>query len=139
MPFRNQDEQPLLSLRNLVKEVTKNVIHLRCDLNYCNLASSTISLNQYSDQKIEQYDIIVLNNEDKIPDLKQSGFIQYGTSKKDLVEQEITDEIVNRIRENRIIKFSTLRSGKFVVYESRNKYEILINTNFHKERNNTGL
>jgi len=132
MPFRNQDEQPLLSLRNLVKEVTKNVIHLRCDLNYCNLASSTISLNQYSDQKIEQYDIIVLNNEDKIPDLKQSGFIQYGTSKKDLVEQEIKDEIVNRIRENRIIRFSTLRSGKFVVYESRNKYEILINTNFHK-------
>ena len=128
-PYRIQNEDGLLYMKNTLKKKNASFVHLKTDLQYAELIDKRILVNKFPNTEIWQYDYILLNMQSDIPDLFLANIRRYEDRdfKKFIEEQK--NDVSSRIKLNQNIVGIATKFGKFTTIESNLSFILLKRTN----------
>jgi hypothetical protein len=127
-PYRFQNEDGLIYMKNIVEKNQSSSINLKTDLLHANLIDSRILVNKFLDTELWQYDYILLNLQSNIPDLFLANLRRYEDRnfQKFISDQKNVTRL--RLEFNQNIVDNATKFGKFTYLESNSNFILLKRT-----------
>jgi hypothetical protein len=127
-PYRFQNEDGLIYIKNIVEKNQSSSINLKTDLFYANLIDSRILVNKFSNTELWQYDYILLNMQSNIPDLFLANLRRYEDRNFQKFISDQKNDTRLRLEFNQNIVDNATKFGKFTYLESNSNFILLKRT-----------
>ena len=127
-PYRFQNEDGLIYIKNIVEKNQSSSINLKTDLLHANLIDSRILVNKFSNTELWQYDYILLNMQSNIPDLFLANLRRYEDRNFQKFISDQKNDTRLRLEFNQNIVDNATKFGKFTYLESNSNFILLKRT-----------
>ncbi len=128
-PYRIQNEDGLLYMKNILKKKNASFVHLKTDLQYAELIDKRILVNKFPNTEIWQYDYILLNMQSDVPDLFLANIRRYEDRNFDKIISDQKNDVRSRLTINQNVVDIATKFGKFTTLESNSNFILLKQTN----------